>query len=93
MQAAYNPKEFIPTTAPVHQIACSKASNQLNEKEQKYAYYMARAAWEGSKICWFQRSYEAPALLVLLKYVFSSSGVDGLKKASLDAGVTQEEWD
>lgn len=53
---------------------------------------MARAAWEGSKICWFQRSYEAPALLVLLKYVFSSSGVEGLKKASLEAGVSEEEW-
>lgn len=33
MQAAYNPKEFIPTTAPVHQIACSNAFNQLNDKE------------------------------------------------------------
>lgn len=48
---------------------------------------MARAAWEGSKICWFQRSYEAPALLVLLKLIFS----EGVDKALLDAQASRIE--
>ena len=50
---------------------------------------MARASWEGSKICWFQRSYESPGLLVLLKLVFAE-GVDKLKDR---ANVSNEEFD
>jgi dipeptidyl-peptidase-3 len=40
---------------------------------------MARASWEGSKLCWFQRSYESPALLVLLKLLFSSQSIASIK--------------
>jgi len=52
---------------------------------------MSRACWLGSKICWFQRSYEAPALFVLLKAVFSSD-ISELKASSLQGGVSEEEW-
>lgn len=52
---------------------------------------MAKAAWEGSKICWFQRSYEAPALLVLLKLVFSK-GLEQTKSKALEAGLSEETW-
>jgi dipeptidyl-peptidase-3 len=52
---------------------------------------MARAAWLGSKICWFQRSYESPALLVLLKSMFSA-GVPPLKDASIQAGLSEDEF-
>ena len=52
---------------------------------------MARAAWEGSKICWFQRSYEGPGLFVILKLVFSH-GIQAAKTKALAAGVTEEEW-
>ena len=51
-----------------------------------YAYYMTRASWEGSKICWFQRSYEGPALFVLLKLVFGR-GIVNAKAKALDAGL------
>ena len=51
-----------------------------------YAYYMTRASWEGSKICWFQRSYEGPALFVLLKLVFGR-GIANAKAKALDAGL------
>lgn len=56
-----------------------------------YAYHMARAAWEGSKICWFQRCYEGPALFVLLKLVFGA-GVEAQKVKALAAGVSEEQW-
>lgn len=65
------PKEFIPLTTNVHKIECAQAWSQLAKKERMYAYYMSRAAWEGSKICYFQRSYESPALFVLLQLVYS----------------------
>jgi dipeptidyl-peptidase-3 len=39
---------------------------------------MSKAAWEGSKICWFQRSYESPGLFVLLKLIFSGQKLEDL---------------
>ncbi len=68
----YIPKDFIPVTTAIHLIECPSAFAQLTTKEKLYSYYLARASWEGSKICWFQRSYESPALLVLLKLLYSS---------------------
>lgn len=81
MQAAAKriAKEFIPVTTNIHSIECPSAFNQLTKQEKLYAYHMARAAWEGSKLCWFQRSYESPALLVLLKLLFSSQPIESLK--------------
>jgi dipeptidyl-peptidase III len=37
---------------------------QLNEA--LYAYHFAQASWSGAKICYFERSYESPAILYLL---------------------------
>ena len=86
----FAPKETIPHDAPVHAIKCPTSWSQLNSSEQLYAYYMARAAWEGSKICWFQRSYESPALLVLFKLVFAE-GTQNLKASTSDL-VSELEW-
>ncbi|TNV82443.1 hypothetical protein FGO68_gene4859 [Halteria grandinella] len=72
-------KEFIPVTTSIHSIECPAAFAQLTKHEKLYAYHMARAAWEGSKLCWFQRSYESPALLVLLKLLFSSQPIESIK--------------
>lgn len=68
----WSAKEFIPVTTTIHSIECGSAFGQLTRREKLYAYHLSRAAWEGSKVCWFQRSYESPALLVLLKLLFSS---------------------
>jgi dipeptidyl-peptidase-3 len=70
--AKWAPKEFIPVTTSIHSIECASAFAQLTSREKLYAYHLSRAAWEGSKICWFQRSYESPALLVLFKLLYSS---------------------
>ena len=91
MQAHFSPKEFIPLTTPIHKICASKSFSQLELKHKKYAYHMAQASWLGSKICWFQRSYEAPALLVLLKSMFAG-GLPAFKEASIKAGLSEEEW-
>ena len=89
--AEYSPKEFIPVTANVHSIDASASFSLLSQQEALYAYYMARASWDGSKICWFQRSYEAPALLVLFKLIFTD-GIDKFKEDSMAAGLTEDEW-
>lgn len=79
MQALkHAPKDFIPITANIHRIECGNAWKQLNLKEKLYAYYLYRSSWEGAKVCWFQRSYESPALFVLLKLVFSQN-IENLK--------------
>mmetsp|Transcript_14278 Transcript_14278/g.17970 ORF Transcript_14278/g.17970 Transcript_14278/m.17970 type:complete len:209 (-) Transcript_14278:1518-2144(-) len=52
---------------------------------------MTRASWEGSKICWFQRCYEGPALFVLLKLVFSK-GIAAAKAKAVAAGLPEEQW-
>lgn len=91
VENAFNPKEFLPVTAPVHAIECPAAFAQLEPNEALYAYYMTRASWEGAKICWFQRSYESPALNVLLSLVFGD-GVQEQKERALAAGVSDEEW-
>lgn len=67
---AQREREFIPVTTNVHSVECESSFGQLEATEATYAYYMARASWEGSKICWFQRSYEGPGLFVILKLVF-----------------------
>lgn len=66
----FSPKDFIPVSTSIHAIACPKSWSQLEPKEKMYAYHMARAAWQGSRICWFQRSAESPALLVILYSLF-----------------------
>ena len=91
VEVSFNPKEFIPITASVHSVECETSFGQLDTKEALYAYHMTRASWEGSKICWFQRSYESPALFVLLKLIFGKS-VDEAKAAAVAGGISEDEW-
>jgi dipeptidyl-peptidase III len=86
----YSPKEIINVNAPVNAIKCGDAWEQLDLKEKMYAYYFYKASWEGSMICWFQRSYESPALFILLNIVFSQN-IERLKEKSL-AIVSEDEW-
>ena len=91
MLSKYLPKEFIPITTNIHRIECGKAWSQLASKEALYAFHMAQAAWTGSKICYFQRSYESPALFVLLQLVFTQQ-LDTLKDRVLKAGLAEQQW-
>ena len=88
----YAPKEFIPISTNIHRIECGKAFSQLTPKEKLYSYYMSKAAWEGSKICWFQRSYESPGLFVLLKLIFSGQNLEDLQDRLNKKGLTENQW-
>jgi len=87
----YLPKEIIPVHTQIHQIEAAASWSQLTRTEKMYAYYLARASWEGAKICWFQRSYESPALLVLLQLVYSQS-LSKLRQSALERNVSEAEW-
>lgn len=83
--------QIIPVETDVHFLDCSAAWPLLTEKEQLYAYHFTRASWEGAKICAFQRSYESPALFVLLRAIFAE-GHKSLKEKAIAQGVTETEW-
>ena len=72
-------------TNPVHSIRCGEAWSQLSDTEQAYAYYFYKASWEGAKMGYFQRSYEAPGLFVLFQIVFSDD-INEYRQAVLDKG-------
>lgn len=59
-------KHFISVKTPFSLIACQEAFNALEEKQTQYAFNFARASWNGAKICFFERSYESPALLYII---------------------------
>lgn len=50
---------------------------------------MAKASWQGSRICWFQRSAESPALLVILHTIWQ----DPAKLRADNADVSDEQWE
>ena len=54
----------------------------MKQKQATYAYYFAKASWSGSVICYFERSYESPALLYLILKGFvggAKNTVEGMK--------------
>jgi dipeptidyl-peptidase-3 len=85
------PKPFIPTDSPIQAIFAESEFNQLNDQEKNYTYYFSKASWEGSKICYFQKSYESPAMFWILQLTFQEP-LENLKKKALDNGITEDEW-
>ena len=59
-------KPVIPVKTSFSELDCEKAFQALQDKEALYAYHFAKACWSGSKICYFERSYESPAILYLM---------------------------
>lgn len=63
-------KPIIPLTTTLSQLDCEVAFNALAPQQALYAYHFAKACWAGAKICFFERSYESPALLYLTLKAF-----------------------
>ena len=66
-------KPFIPVETSFSLIACEEAFKELDEKQALYAHNFARASWNGAKICFFERSYESPAMLYIILRAFEGS--------------------
>lgn len=81
----------IPVTTNFTLIDCQKAFKGLNENESLYAYNFAKASWNGAKICYFQRSYESPALLYIILRTFDNKNAKELEEVAKNAGFTEVE--
>ncbi|EGR33365.1 hypothetical protein IMG5_055080 [Ichthyophthirius multifiliis] len=85
-------KPTVSLKSPIMGVFCQKEFEQLTKKEQIYSYYFSQAAWEGSKICYFQKSYESPALFIILQLTFSGQTIDQLRKKSIENGITEDQF-
>ena len=80
-------KPIVPLDTKFSVIDCQKAFNGLSNREKLYAFYFTRASWEGAKICYFQRSYESPALFyIILKAFELESPLDFYTRAQQQLG-------
>lgn len=61
--------QVLPNT-PVNVLNSTDAFEQLTHQEKMYAYWMSRASWAGSTICYVQTSPESVSLLALLNSFF-----------------------
>jgi dipeptidyl-peptidase-3 len=50
---------------------------------------MAKASWEGHKVCYFQRSYESPGLFLMIQDMLSHSS---LRQTAASTGLTEDDW-
>lgn len=81
----------IPIDTPVVCLDATKAFAGLTEKEKSYARGLAKADWEGAKICLLQTSPESAPIFCLLQLVFSSQPIADLLASAAAAGLTDEE--
>lgn len=85
--------EYISPESPIHPIKAKSAFLQLDSQSQKYAYYLSQAAREGSRIIYFQKSFESPALLYLILSIFEMQSIPELKPQLVSANnFTELEW-
>ena len=74
-------------------LEASKAFDGLTPKEKAYAYGIAKASWEGAKICLLQTSPESSIIFTLLQLVFSAQPVSELMQAARSKGLSDLEID
>jgi len=75
--------DYIEVETAVNEINAKSPFEQLDMNSKMYAYYITRAAWSGSKINFFQRSYESPALGYLFMKIFMGESMESLKEKFL----------
>jgi dipeptidyl-peptidase-3 len=85
-------KPFIPLNTTLTELDCEVAFKALAEPQALYAYHFLKAAWNGSKICFFERSYESPAILYLILRAFeqgSKQTVDAIRAQFDEVSLNQ----
>jgi dipeptidyl-peptidase-3 len=85
-------KPYIPLSTTLTELDCEVAFNALAEKQVHYAYNFLRSSWHGSKICYFERSYESPALLYIFLKAFEKGArqtVDSIRAQFEEVAINQ----
>ena len=85
----------IPNDVPICQLDCTSAFNGLEEKEKKYAYYLAKACNEGGLICLLQTSPESPAIFSMFQKLYGKTGTGVLRSELRQAqeDITDDDLD
>ncbi|XP_021378701.1 dipeptidyl peptidase 3-like [Mizuhopecten yessoensis] len=74
-------------------LDCTKAFDNLTDKEKLYAHYISQASWYGGLIVLVQTSPESPGIFLLLQKVFRGQTVEELKKAvTKDGSLTDHQF-
>lgn len=81
---------LVSENGPVLSLDAAEAFRGLTPKEKQYAYWMARASWEGMPIVFEQLSAESPAVRDLLLRLHGKDRVDLVREATR-RGVTAKE--
>lgn len=83
----------IPLDIMVHLKDFTEAFKELTPKEKLYAYHFTRASWHGALMVFHQVSYESPVIFCLGQFYFSGQDLDALKRAALEAGADEENFE
>ena len=84
--------QFIKHDSRVQNLGFSEAWKALTEQEKNYAYYMAKASWEGAQMVPYQICYEAPALFCIFLAFFEDKNFEELEFCARSNGVSEAEW-
>lgn len=85
-------KPVISTKTTLAELDCFVAFNALAQNEALYAYYFSKACWSGGPICYFERSFQSPALIYLVLKGFQAGAratVDSLKQQIDEESLNQ----
>ena len=77
-------------SVPVHVLDAAPAFAGLAPGERRYAHHVAAAGFEGSKICLFQTSWEAPGIFALLQRLFAGGCTDQVVPQERERGRERE---
>ncbi|XP_032511011.2 dipeptidyl peptidase 3 [Danaus plexippus] len=83
---------LLPNSQKFVELDSSQAFTKLTKQEKLYAHYLSQAAWNGGLIVLLQTSPESPRIFSLLHRIFKSEGLADLKKVSLGAGVSEDDF-
>lgn len=89
MEKQEDKRRFLPDFAF---IDCEAAFKQLESTQKKYAYYLTKFAWEASKICYFQKSYESPILYYIFTKILSLQTFSELQNQALTEKIALEDF-
>lgn len=81
----------IPTATPICALEADETFRGLTDRERWYAYWIARASWDGSLICLTQTSPESAPIFCLLLAAFRAQPIEELLSTALASGLTEEE--